>query len=416
MKRSTDRILTTHVGSLIRPEPLRVFLAAKEAGEAFDQAAYARCLKECVADVVHRQAEIGLDVVSDGEFGKAISWSQYALFRLGGFERRPFKPGAVNPFTRGQDRMRFAEFYADLDSRDKVETVMDSFAVGPISYTGQAELQLDIDNFKAALSRVKVSEGFLPVAAPASVIPDRKNEYYKSDDDLQQAIGDAMHTEYKMIIDSGLVVQLDDARAAVTYDRMVPPGTMKDYRKWVAKQMAVTNRAIAGIPAEKIRYHVCWGSWPGPHTTDVPMRDIIDLILTVRAGAFVLEMANPRHEHEWQVWKDVKLPKGAVLIPGVISHVSNVVEHPELICERIVRLAKLVGRENVIAGSDCGFAQQPTHQRVHPTIQWAKLEALAEGARLASRELWGRGKKAAKKPAPKKTVAKKRSAKKKRAA
>jgi 5-methyltetrahydropteroyltriglutamate--homocysteine methyltransferase len=175
--------------------------------------------------------------------------------------------------------------------------------------------------------------------------------------------------------------------------------------------MAVTNRAIEGIPSEKIRYHVCWGSWPGPHTTDVPMRDIIDLILSVRAGAFVLEMANPRHEHEWQVWKDVKLPKGTVLIPGVISHVSNVVEHPELICERIVRLAKLVGRENVIAGSDCGFAQQPTHQRVHPTIQWAKLEALAEGARLASKELWGRGKKAAKKAAAKKVAAKKRSAK-----
>jgi 5-methyltetrahydropteroyltriglutamate--homocysteine methyltransferase len=191
---------------------------------------------------------------------------------------------------------------------------------------------------------------------------------------------------------------------------MVPPGTMKDYRKWVAKQMAVTNRAIAGIPSEKIRYHVCWGSWPGPHTTDVPMRDIIDLILSVRAGAFVLEMANPRHEHEWQVWKDVKLPKGAVLIPGVISHVSNVVEHPELICERIVRLAKLVGRENVIAGSDCGFAQQPTHQRVHASIQWAKLEALAEGARLATKELWGRGKKAVKKAPAKKAAPKKRAA------
>jgi 5-methyltetrahydropteroyltriglutamate--homocysteine methyltransferase len=211
------------------------------------------------------------------------------------------------------------------------------------------------------------------------------------------------------------VVQLDDARAAVTYDRMVPPASFKDYRKWVGRQMAVLNRAIEGIPSEKIRYHVCWGSWPGPHTTDVPAKDIMDLILSVRAGAYVLEMANPRHEHEWQLWKDIKLPKGAVLIPGVVSHATNVVEHPELIKERIVRLAKLVGRENVIAGTDCGFAQQPTHQRVHPTIQWAKLQALAEGARLASKELWGTGRKTAKKKAAKKAAVRK-AAPKKRAA
>jgi 5-methyltetrahydropteroyltriglutamate--homocysteine methyltransferase len=410
MHRSTDRILTTHVGSLIRPESVRAHLRAKQKGEGYDAAAHAQTLKDEVAEVVRRQAETGVDVVSDGEFGKGISWSQYVIERMAGFERRPFAPTG-NPFTRGADRTRFAEFYKELDARDHVQVTTDSVVVGPIRYTGQAALQQDIDNFKAALKRAKAVEGFLPVAAPASVIPDRKNEYYKNDDELMDAIGAAMHDEYKQIVDNGFLVQLDDARAAVTYDRMVPPGTMKDYRKWVAKQMAVTNRAIEGIPAEKIRYHVCWGSWPGPHTTDVPMRDIIDLILTVRAGAFVLEMANPRHEHEWQVWKDVKLPKGAVLIPGVISHVSNVVEHPELICERIVRLAKLVGRENVIAGSDCGFAQQPTHQRVHPTIQWAKLEALAEGARLASKELWGRGKKAAKKPVAKKAAAKKRPAK-----
>ena len=364
---------------------------------------------------MRHQAEVGIDVVSDGEFGKGISWSQYVIERMAGFERRPFTPSG-NPFMAGADRQRFSEFYKELDARDHVQVRTDSVVVGPIKYAGQATLQLDVDNFKSALKNVKVTEGFLPVAAPASVIPDRKNEYYRSEDDLMDAIGAAMHDEYKQIVDNGFLVQLDDARAAVTYDRMVPPGTMKDYRKWVAKQMAVTNRAIQGIPAEKIRYHVCWGSWPGPHTTDVPMREIIDLILSVKAGAFVLEMANPRHEHEWQVWKDVKLPKGAVLIPGVISHVSNVVEHPELVKERIVRLAKLVGRENVIAGSDCGFAQQPTHQRVHPTIQWAKLQALAEGARLASKELWGSGKKKApaKKPAPKKRAAK--SVKRKRAA
>src|SRR5215470_17339926 len=266
MKRSTDRILTTHVGSLIRPAALRVFLAAKEGGLPVDQAAYASCLRESVAAVVRRQAEIGLDVISDGEFGKAISWAQYALFRLGGFERRPFKPGA-NPFTRGVDRTQFAEFYADLDSRDKVETVMDSVAVAPITSTWQAELKQDIDNFRDALRAVDVAEAFLPLSAPASAIPDRKNEHYESYDDLAQAIGDAMHAEYKMIIDAGLLVQLDDARAAVSYDRMVPPKSLKEYRAWLARQVEIINHAIKGLPREKIRYHVCWGSWPGPHSS-----------------------------------------------------------------------------------------------------------------------------------------------------
>src|SRR6266851_9058969 len=387
MKRSTDRILTTHVGSLIRPARLREFLSAKESGQAFDQAAYATCLRDCVADVVRRQAAIGIDVVSDGEFGKAISWAQYALFRLGGFERRPFRPGS-NPFTRGLDRTRFAEFYADLDSRDKVETVMDTVAVKPITYTGQAELQQDIDNFRAALGAVTVQEAFLPVAAPSSVIPDRKNEYYASDDDLQQAIGDAMHTEYKTIIDAGFLVQLDDARAAVSYDRMVPPRTLKDYRTWLAKQVEITNHAIAGLPRDRIRYHICWGSWPGPHSSDVPFKDIADLVLKVRAGAYSIELANPRHEHEWRLWEQLKLPKDTILIPGVISHATNIVEHPELVAERIVRLARLVGRENVIASTDCGFAQVTYFARVHPQIMWAKLEALVDGARLASNELW----------------------------
>jgi 5-methyltetrahydropteroyltriglutamate--homocysteine methyltransferase len=388
MKRSTDRILTTHVGSLIRPPALREFLAAKEAGQPFDKGAYAKCLKQTVAEVVRKQADVGIDVVSDGEFGKAISWAQYALFRLGGFERRPF--AGSNPFTRGVDRTRFAEFYAELDARDKVETVTDSVVVAPITYTGAAELQQDIDNFKDALRGVDV-EAFLPVAAPTSVIPDRKNEYYKSEDDLQQSIADAMHTEYKMIIDAGLLVQLDDARAAVSYDRMVPPKTLEEYRAWLARQVEIINHAIKGLPREKIRYHVCWGSWPGPHTSDVPFKDIADLVLQVRAGGYSIELANPRHEHEWRLWEDLKLPKDTVLIPGVISHATNIVEHPELVAERIVRLARLVGRENVIASTDCGFAQVTYFARVHLQIMWAKLEALVDGARLASKELWGGG-------------------------
>jgi 5-methyltetrahydropteroyltriglutamate--homocysteine methyltransferase len=387
MKRSTDRILTTHVGSLIRPPELQEFLRAKQAGRPVDQKAHERCLRDAVALIVRRQADAGIDIVSDGEFGKSISWSQYALERLSGFERRPVSPDA-NPFTRGADRQKFAEFYAELDAREGLATTTDSVCVGPISYTGEDALQRDIDNFKAALASVKVEEAFLPVAAPASVIPDRRNEYYKTDEECLVAIGDAMRTEYRTIVEAGFLLQLDDARAAVTYDRMVPPASFDDYRKWVAMHMEVLNHAIAGLPPERIRYHVCWGSWPGPHTTDVPLGDIIDLILSVRVGAYVIEGANPRHAHEWKVWRDVKLPEAKVLIPGVISHATNVVEHPELVAERIVRLARLVGRESVIAGTDCGFAQSPFHRRVHPSIMWAKLEALAAGAKLASKELW----------------------------
>ncbi|MDP2411770.1 MAG: cobalamin-independent methionine synthase II family protein [Pseudolabrys sp.] len=387
MKRSTDRILTTHVGSLIRPQALQEFLRARQGGKPYDVKAYQACLTASVAEVVRQQEAAGVDIPSDGEFGKSISWAQYALERLSGFERRPIKQDSANPFKRGADRTKFAEFYAELDSKEAVATVNEAICVGPIAYTGQAELQTDIDNFKAALKGTKIEEAFMPVAAPASVIPDRKNEFYKSDEELQEAIADAMRTEYKMIVDAGFVVQLDDARSAVTYDRMVPPATFADYKRWLEKQIDILNHAIDGLPADRIRYHICWGSWPGPHVSDVPLKDIVDVILKARVGAFVIEGANPRHEHEWKVWKDARLD-GRVLIPGVISHATNVVEHPELVAERIVRLAKLVGRENVIAGTDCGFAQGPFYRRVHPTVMWAKLEAMAEGARLASRELW----------------------------
>jgi 5-methyltetrahydropteroyltriglutamate--homocysteine methyltransferase len=390
MKRSDTRILCTHVGSLIRPPELQEFLRARQGGKPHDEKAYQACLTDSVAAVVNQQAEVGVDVVSDGEFGKSISWSQYVLERLSGFERRPIRNEGANPFKRGADRTRFAEFYAELDAKDGVVTTVDAVCTGPITYTGQAELQRDIDNFRAALKHVKVEEAFLPVAAPASVIPDRKNEFYRSDDELMAAIAAAMRTEYKMIIDAGFLVQLDDARNAVTYDRMVPPASFEDYRRWLATQVEIINHAIAGLPQDRIRYHVCWGSWPGPHVSDVPLKDIVGLILKVKVGAYVIEGANPRHEHEWQVWKSAKLGAGQVLIPGVISHATNVVEHPELVAERITRLARIVGRENIIAGTDCGFAQGPFHRRVHPSIQWAKLETLAEGARLASKELWGR--------------------------
>jgi 5-methyltetrahydropteroyltriglutamate--homocysteine methyltransferase len=387
MQRSTDRILTTHVGSLIRPQALQEIMRAKQGGSSYDEAAYQACLKQSVADVVHRQAETGVDVISDGEFGKAISWNQYVVERLSGFELRTIEPG-FRPGIPGADRTRFKEFYAELDVREPMANARMVACVGPVKYIGQAIVQRDIDNFKAALKDVKVTEAFMPVVAPSSVLPDRKDEYYGSEEEWLAAVTEAMRTEYKMIVDAGFILQIDDARAATAYDRMVPPGTFEEYRRWLARFVESINHALEGIPEDRVRYHVCWGSWPGPHVSDVALKDIVDLILKVKAGAYVIEQANPRHEHEWQVWKTAKLPPGRVLIPGVISHATNVVEHPELIAERTVRVANLVGRENVMIGTDCGFAQGTFYRRVHPSIMWAKFEALAEGARLATKRLW----------------------------
>ncbi len=387
MKTSTNRILTTHVGSLIRPQALQDIMRAKQGGQPFDQAGYDKCLKDSVAEVVRHQAEIGVDVVSDGEFGKAISWNQYVVERLSGFELRPI-PADHRPGPPGNDRTRFKEFYAELDVREPRANPDLVACVGPVKYVGQDIVKRDIENFKAALQGAKVEEAFMPVVAPSSVLPDRKEEYYKTEEEWLTAITDAMRVEYKMIVDAGFILQIDDARFATAYDRMVPPGTFQDYRRWLEKFVESLNHALEGIPEDRVRYHVCWGSWPGPHCSDVPLRDVVDLILKVKAGAYVIESANPRHEHEWQVWKDVKLPPGRVLIPGVISHATNVVEHPELIAERTVRFANLLGRENVMIGTDCGFAQGTFYRRVHPSVMWAKFEALVEGARLASKQLW----------------------------
>ena len=391
MKRSVDRILTTHTGSLIRPPKLLGFVKARQAGQSIDQSEYEATLQDSVRDVVARQVEAGVDIPNDGEFGKSTSWSLYVLKRLSGFELREVK--GANPFARGADRLRFAEFYAELEGRGDGKdwsnvTRTDAVCVGPITYNGLFELQRDIDNLKAAAKAAGVDEAFLPVAAPSSAIPDRKNEYYKSDQELLYAIADAMRAEYRAIVEAGLMLQLDDARLAVTYDRMVPPASFADYRNWVAMNVEAINHSLQGIPEDRVRYHVCWGSWPGPHVTDVPLKDIVDLVLKVKAGTYLIEGANPRHEHEWRVWESVRLPDGKALAPGLISHATNVVEHPELVAQRIVRLAKLVGREHVLASADCGFAQGPFHRRVHPTVMWAKLEALAAGARLASAELW----------------------------
>jgi 5-methyltetrahydropteroyltriglutamate--homocysteine methyltransferase len=392
MKRSVDRILTTHTGSLVRPPELLAFARARQKREQIDEKAFDATLKSAVLDVVARQVKAGIDVPNDGEFGKSTSWSLYVLKRLSGFEMREVK--GANPFARGADRARFREFYDELEGRGDGKdwsnvTRFDAVCVGDIRYNGLFELQRDIENLKAAATVAGVDEAFLPVAAPSSAIPDRKNEYYKTDEDLVVALAEALRTEYRAIVNAGFLLQVDDARAAVTYDRMVPPATFEEYYRWLARHVEILNHALEGIPEDRVRYHVCWGSWPGPHTTDVPLRRIVDLILKVNAGAYLLEAANPRHEHEWKVWQDVQLPSGKILVPGVVSHGTNVVEHPELIAERLTRFAVCVGRENLIAGTDCGFAQEELNRRVHPTIMWAKLEAMVEGARIASRQLWG---------------------------
>jgi len=386
MHYNDEKILTTHAGSLIRPHELREFVSTIQKDKPYNEIEFLQCLSKSVEKIVAEQCTCGIDIVSDGEFGKLISWSQYPLRRLSGFECQPISN--INPFKAGADRERFKEFYAELDKDQPVATVTETVCVGPIKYTGTKELQRDINNFKTALKKIQVCEGFLPVAAPASVIPDRRNEYYRNERDCLDAIAGAMALEYRAIINAGLILQLDDARAAVTFDRMVPPASLVDYRKWLADHVEITNQALDGIPPEKVRYHVCWGSWPGPHCTDVPLKEIIDLILQINAGAYVIEGANPRHEHEWKIWEDVDLPEDKILIHGVVSHSTNVVEHPELIAERIVRIANLIGRERVIAGTDCGFAQGPLYQRVHPSIMWAKLEAMTEGAKIATQRLW----------------------------
>jgi len=385
------RILTTHVGSLIRPPALLGFLEAQRDKRPYDESAFKTCLHDSVGEVVRKQADVGLDIINDGEFGKTISWSRYVLERMSGFVQRPVASnGGMPAAVMGRDRREFAEFYAAYD-RSQGFSGMSGWAVtGPIRYTGQAAIRRDIENFKAALKGVKATDFFLPAVAPASVAPDRLDEYYQSDEEYVFAVAEALREEYKAIVDAGFILQVDDAYLALSYEVMVPPGTLRDYRKWASIRIEALNHALKGLPEERTRYHVCWGSWNGPHAYDVELKRIVDLILRVRTGGYLLEMANPRHEHEWRVWKDVKLPRGRVLIPGVISHATNVVEHPELVAERLVRLAKLVGRDNVMAGTDCGFAQGPFVQRVHPSIMWAKLTALVEGARLASKQLWVR--------------------------
>jgi len=395
-----DRILTTHVGSLIRPPKLIAFWHAIEDGKPYDRAAFEACLTESVAEIVRQQADVGIDTVSDGEFSKGRNWAFYIFQRLSGITVRPATAEEMNDplasMAGGRDREAFPEFYAEYDAASGLGKRLSNRVVcnGPISYIGDNEIGRDIRNLKAGIAAAVAAHpalaAFLPVVAPASALPGAKVEHYKDEESFLFALADALHREYQAVVDAGLYVQVDDAFLPYMHERMVPPMTDKEYRRWAQLRIDVLNHALRGIPEERSRYHICWGSWNGPHAYDVPLKDIIDLVLQVRVRHYSFEAANPRHEHEWRVWETVKLRPGQVLIPGVISHATNIVEHPELVAERLVRFANIVGRENVIGGTDCGFAQSPFARRVHPTIMWAKLKALVEGARIATRMLWGK--------------------------
>lgn len=383
MKRSEHRILTTHVGSLIRPEALRDLGAAAEQDPAKAEPYYAR-LREAVGEVVSQQARVGIDIVSDGEYGKS-SWSNYILKRISGFEIRPDRKRTLT--WLGRDRERFREAIA-RDLPRLLTGVPTEACVGPITYQDGEPIRRNIDNFKAALSAVSVEEGFLTAVAPASTAYDGVNEYYRTEREYVYAIANALGQEYKAIHEAGLLLQVDDAVLANMYDELVQASPER-YREWANLRVEALNHALSGIPEGRIRYHVCFGSWHVPHVADAPLEKIVDLILQVRAGAYSIEAANVRHEHEWRVWENARLPEGKVLIPGVITHHTGTVEHPRLVADRIIRFARIVGRENVIAGTDCGFAQADTIQRVHPSVMWAKFESLVEGARIATKELWG---------------------------
>jgi 5-methyltetrahydropteroyltriglutamate--homocysteine methyltransferase len=332
---------------------------------------------------VRRQIDAGVDIVNDGEYGKS-SWANYVLERLTGFEARPDR--LFDAVWLGRDRVRFREFMKENYPRGAT-SVPGHVCVGPITYRGHESIRRNIADLTAALHGAGASEGFLTAVAPASTGYDAANEYYATDRDYVFAIAEALREEYLEIVNAGLILQVDDAVLANMYDELVQESPAR-YRAWAEVRVEALNHALRGIPEEKVRYHICFGSWHVPHMADAALSDIVDLMLSVRAGAYSIEAANARHEHEWRVWQTTKLPPGRILIPGVVTHHTTTVEHPRLVADRIVRFAGLVGRENVMAGTDCGFAQLEGIRRVHPQVMWAKLEALAEGAGIASRELW----------------------------
>jgi 5-methyltetrahydropteroyltriglutamate--homocysteine methyltransferase len=387
MKRSIDRIITTHVGSLVRPDDLVRMVQARVNGEPHDAAALAARIKETVTAVVKRQAAIGLDVINDGEFGKP-SFLHYVNERLAGFVPGKARPPG-NPFAGSREFKSFPEFYekAAESGTGPYNRAQHLECVGPITYKGEQLLKNDIELFKTAMQGVMALEGFMPAIAPSNVEAWQTNKYYQTAEAYLYAIAEAMRVEYLMIVDAGLILQIDDPRL-VTHLNRQPSMSIEDVRNWAKVRVAALNHALRGIPREKIRFHTCYGINMGPRIHDMELKDIVDILLSINAGAYSFEAANPRHEHEWSVWKNVKLPEGAILMPGAITQSSMLVEHPDLVAERIVRFASVVGRENVIASADCGFGSFAGADEIHDSIVWAKLESLTEGARRASRQLW----------------------------
>jgi 5-methyltetrahydropteroyltriglutamate--homocysteine methyltransferase len=408
MKSSTHRILTTHAGSLSRPADLIALSRARTAGDSKDGNAYAACLAASVAEVVRKQLELGIDIPDDGEFGKPVAgsydygaWWNYAFARMSGFspkagdmvgESKHRKSGvadlALTSFANRRDWQKFSEFYQDPESSGSLmgsaarRPVGRPACTGPIRYTGHAALAADIANLKNAMTASGAEEGFMCSIGPGSFARG-EDFYYKTEEEFLFASADAMREEYKAIVDAGIVLQIDDPSLPDNWDMINPEPPLTEFKKFEQVRIEALNHALRGLPQDRIRYHICWGSWHGPHTTDIPLADIVDLVLSVNAGAYSVEAGNVRHEHEWRVWQDAKLPEGKLLIPGVVSHATNIVEHPQVVTDRIVRYANVVGRENVIAGTDCGLGG-----RIHPQIAWAKLQALSDGAKLASQELW----------------------------
>ena len=383
MQRSEDRILTTHVGSINRPPALMEILESKYTGKPYDQAAYAERLSGSVADVVKRQIELGIDVPSDGEFGKS-GFNHYPVERMTGFS--PYQGPPERMQRGGRDRDAFADFYVEYDKLQPMtgDVLAPMACSGPITY--QADLlKQDLENFRVALQGLEVEDAFYPAIAPWA-FQARHNQHYSTDEAFLGAVADALKTEYRMIEDAGFLLQIDAPVGSGSYDGA--PESVAGIRRQLASGIEVLNHALAGIPEDRVRYHFCWGSWHGPHKFDIPMKDVIDIVFQAHAQAISLEAANAAHEHEYEDWEDIRLAEGKLVLPGVVTHSTNIIEHPRLVAQRIERYARVVGRENVIASTDCGFSQGAFSAKVHPSITWAKLGALVEGARLASQKLW----------------------------
>ncbi len=396
MKHSTDRILTTHVGSLPRPDDMLEALGAKMKGRPVDEQAFEARLPGAVADIVHQQVEHGLDVINDGEVGKP-GFILYIDERLSGFEQREVAESEVarasHYLAGSREFLAFPEYYQpETVTRLATEGERPRLPVctGPISYKGHQQLRRDISNFKAALNQVSVEEAFLPAVSPNQIGYRRPNEYYRTTEEYEVAIAEALREEYKVIVDSGFLLQIDDPQLVTHYMRN-PGLSIEDYLRWAEQHVELLNHTLRGLPRERIRFHTCYSVAFGPRVHDMELKHVINLIVKIHAGAHSFEAANPRHEHEWNLWETVKLPEGTLLIPGVITQSTATVEHPELVAQRIERFAGIVGRENVIAGVDCGFASTARSADMPTSVIWAKLDALVEGARIASKRLWGRG-------------------------